>query len=89
MLEKCKIQVDRWHQDVARISRITTDVYLRRLGVFCTAHDMSILGLEWLSDQSITNLLMETISGMEERSWLRQPTPRCLPASGSKVQMMY
>ena len=30
--------VKRWHDNVARGSGVTADVYLRRLGNFCEAH---------------------------------------------------
>jgi len=62
-------EVKRWYQNVARGSRITADVYLRRLGAFCTAHNMSIHGLAELSEHDVANLLMDAISGMEEKGY--------------------
>ena len=62
-------EVKRWYENVARGSRITADVYLRRLGAFCTVHNMSIRGLAELSERDVANLLMDAISGMEERGY--------------------
>jgi len=63
------LEVKRWYDNVARGSKITADVYLRRLGAFCIAHNMSSRGLAELSEQDIANLLMDTISGMEEKGY--------------------
>jgi len=79
-------EVKRWYQNVARGSRITADVYLRRLGSFCNTRNISVSELAGLSEQTAANLLMDVISSMEEhgytggyiesavksvRSWLR------------------
>jgi len=62
-------EVKRWYQNVARGSRITADVYLRRLGAFCIGHNISIRGLAGLGEQEIINLLMDIVSDMEEKGY--------------------
>ena len=62
-------EVKRWYQNVARGSRITADVYLRRLGTFSTSHNISIRKLAEMSEQNITNLLLDVVSDMEEKGY--------------------
>lgn len=47
-------EIRRWHANVARGSRITADVYLRRLGAFYTAHNVSIRRIVELSKQDMS-----------------------------------
>jgi len=44
-------EVKRWHQNVARGSKITADVYLRRLSSFCNARNISVRELAGMSEQ--------------------------------------
>jgi len=62
-------EVKRWYQNVARGSRITADVYLRRLGSFCNTRNISVSELAGMSKQAAANLLMDVISGMEEQGY--------------------
>ncbi|EMR73546.1 phage integrase family protein [Thaumarchaeota archaeon SCGC AB-539-E09] len=59
--------VKRWYENIARGSRVTADVYLRRLGNFCNQNDMTPLNLLSRSEEEIYNLLLDTVSTMEER----------------------
>ena len=62
-------EVKRWYQNVARGSRITADVYLRRLGSFCNTRNISVSELAVMSKQAAANLLMDVISSMEEQGY--------------------
>ena len=54
--------VRRWHENVARGSEVTGDVYLRRLGNFCEAHNLSPKKLAGMSDTRLRNMLMDFVS---------------------------
>lgn len=58
-------QVRRWYENVARGSKITADVYLRRLGAFCEGKKIAPRVLKTLSDRRLYNLLLDTVSEME------------------------
>jgi hypothetical protein len=62
-------EVKRWHQNVARGSRITADVYLRRLGSLCNARHISLDELLKIGERELTNLLMDIVSEMEEQNY--------------------
>jgi hypothetical protein len=63
-------QIRRWYDNVARGSRVTADVYLRRLGSICTLRSTTPIDLagrgkddeEWLS-----NFLMDLVSELESQ----------------------
>ena len=60
--------ISRWHTNLARGSKITADVYLRRLGKFCEMHDMTPTVLKDLAIKDIktaTDLLEDHITTME------------------------
>ena len=60
--------VNRWHSNLARGSRITADVYLGRLGKFCETHQMTPTALKDLAIKDIkaaTDLLEDHITTME------------------------
>jgi len=58
--------VRRWHENVARGSEVTGDVYLRRLGNFCEAHNLSPKKLAGMSDTRLRNMLMDFVSEAEK-----------------------
>jgi predicted nucleic acid-binding OB-fold protein len=62
-------EVKRWHQIVTRGSRITADVYLRRLEALCNARRISLHELLKTSEQELTDLLMDIVSEMEEQGY--------------------
>ena len=61
--------VKRWYQNVARGSRITADVYLRRLGFFCLSHKLSFEDLLSMREQDLKNMLLDYITMMEEKGY--------------------
>jgi hypothetical protein len=63
------LEVKRWYGNVARGSRITADVYLRRLGAFCVTQGISPGRLVEMGERSVTDLLMDAVSEMEEHGY--------------------
>ena len=61
------VDVRRWYENVARGSRVTADVYLRRLGAFCQYFGKSPKDLLGLSEAELYNLLLDYVSMMEGR----------------------
>jgi len=59
--------VKRWYDNVARGSRVTADVYLRRLGNFCNSLGITPNGLLSLKEGEIYNMLLDTVSKMERK----------------------
>jgi len=59
------VDVRRWFGTVARGSRVTADVYLRRLGAFCQSFGRSPKDLLGMSETELYNLLLDYISMME------------------------
>ena len=60
--------VKRWHGNLARGSKITADVYLRRLGKFCETHHTTPIALKDLAVKDIktaTDLLEDHVTMME------------------------
>ena len=60
--------VKRWHGNLARGSKITADVYLRRLGKFCETHHTTPIALKDLAVKDIktaTDLLEDHVAAME------------------------
>jgi hypothetical protein len=54
--------VKNWHDNVARGSRVTADVYPTRLGAFCGAHKKAPEKLISLTDDALHNLLLDFVS---------------------------
>ncbi|MEM2868788.1 MAG: site-specific integrase, partial [Candidatus Bathyarchaeia archaeon] len=50
--------VKRWYRNVARGSEVTADVYLRRLGSFCSAYNLTPSSLASMSDAELYNLIL-------------------------------
>lgn len=50
---------------MARGSKVTADLYLRRLGSFCVTHSLTPKDLVSMSSGQVTDLLMDTVTAME------------------------
>ncbi len=62
----------RWHNNLARGSKLTADVRLRRVANFCKIHDMTPSDLANLAQRDLraaTNLLEDHITWMEEKHY--------------------
>jgi hypothetical protein len=57
--------ISRWYSNVARGSRVTADVYLRRLGNFCGRFHVTPLGLASMGDDELYNLMLDAITTLE------------------------
>jgi len=57
--------VRRWYRNVARGSEVTADVYLRRLGSFCSAYNLTPSSLASMSDAELYNLILDFVSSKE------------------------
>ena len=64
------VDVRRWYENVARGSRVTADVYLRRLGAFCQYFGKSPKDLLSMDETELYNLLLDYVSMMEGRGML-------------------
>ena len=60
------VDVSRWYRNVARGSQVTADVYLRRLGAFCSHFGLTPKRLISLDRDEIYNLLLDYVSDLEE-----------------------
>jgi len=63
------VAVKRWYDNVARGSKVTADLYLRRLGSFCMTHDTSPRSLLKMDDEQTRNLLMDFVTDMEKKGY--------------------
>jgi len=61
------VDIRRWYENVGRGSKVTADVYLRRLGNFCEAHGLTPRELAAKSEKRIYDLLMDHVSSEEKR----------------------
>jgi len=59
--------VTRWYDNTARGSRVTADVYLRRLGSFCDHHKITPKKLVKMEQKERFNLLLDFVSMMEKK----------------------
>jgi len=59
--------VQRWYKNAARGSRVTADVYLRRLGGFCADHGMTPKELAAMRQRQLEDLLLDSVSELEGR----------------------
>jgi integrase len=59
--------IKRWYDNLARGSRVTADVYKRRLGSFSETQGIKPKELLDLSDRDISNLLMDFVSWSEKQ----------------------
>jgi len=61
--------VKRWHDNLARGSQGTADVYLRRVGSFCKEFKITPKKLASLSELEIYNLMLDHVSSMEKSGY--------------------
>jgi len=59
--------VKRWYDNTARGSRVTADVYLRRLGSFCDGHKVTPKKLVKMDQKERFDLLLDFVSMMEKK----------------------
>ena len=59
------VDVKRWHDNVARGSPVTADVYLRRLGAFCQHLKITPKDLVSFDESELYNMILDYISFME------------------------
>jgi hypothetical protein len=59
--------VQRWYDNTARGSRVTADVYLRRLGSFCDGHKITPKKLVKMYQKERFDLLLDFVSMMEKK----------------------
>jgi hypothetical protein len=57
--------VKRWYNNVSRGSRVTADVYLRRVGSFCQKFKTTPKRLAAMSDLELYNLMLDYVTSME------------------------
>jgi len=61
--------VNRWYSNVARGSKITADICLRRLGAFCAEYGLTPKQMVQLSDKAVTDLLLDAAGKFEDRGF--------------------
>ncbi|MEM2615021.1 MAG: site-specific integrase [Nitrososphaerota archaeon] len=59
------VDVRRWYENVSRGSRVTADVYLRRLGSFCEHFNVSPKQLIAMGEGDLYNMLLDYVSFLE------------------------
>jgi hypothetical protein len=57
----------RWYDNMARGSRVTADVYLRRLGKFCERNGLTPKKLAVMKKRKLENLLLDFVSDAEKK----------------------
>ncbi len=58
-------RIRRWYENVARGSKYTADVYLRRLGRYCNEHRLTPHQLAATDQEALNNLILDTVTAME------------------------
>ena len=61
--------VNRWYRNVARGSRITADVCLRRLGAYCAEFGVTPRRLVEFGDKELTRHVLEAVGKLEDRGF--------------------
>jgi site-specific recombinase XerD len=61
--------VKRWYENVSRGSKITADVYLRRLGNLCETNNTTPAELSKLDEKRIYELMLDMVSDMEKKNF--------------------
>lgn len=59
--------IERWHANLARGSRVTADVYLRRLENVCRKFDVTPKVLASMSEDELYDFMLDLVSSMEDR----------------------
>ena len=67
LLENAKIR--RWYENISRGSRVTADVYLRRLGYFCNRFKLSPERMLDLDDEKLQDFLSDAITNLEKENY--------------------
>lgn len=62
-----EVNVKRWYENVARGSKVTADVYLRRLGAFCKHFLVSPNQFASMQEDQVYNMLLDYVSHLEGR----------------------
>lgn len=73
-------EIERWYNNVARGSKVTADVYLRRLGSFCKNYKIAPEELVKLSEKKLYNMLLDVVTEMEKRGYAGGYIESCLKA---------
>ena len=63
--------IRRWYENVARGSKVTADVYLRRLGGTCKQLNLTPQKLLTLSDRGLAAVLTDFVSKLECEEYQR------------------
>ncbi len=79
-------QITRWYDNVARGSRITADVYLRRFGSVLEEKNLSPQDILKLGQGDLFNLLLDLISKMEKDGYAGSYTQSVVKAVKSWLQ---
>ena len=61
--------VKRWYRNLARGSKVTADVSLRRLGLFCLKKDIKPRQLIELGEEKATRLILDTVDEFEAKGY--------------------
>jgi hypothetical protein len=72
--------VRRWYENVARGSRVTADVYLRRLGWTCRRLKLEPLGLIGLKDKDLAAVVLDFTSDLEREGRAGSYIKSCMKA---------
>ena len=60
-------EIARWYGDVSRGSKITADVYMRRLGAFCESTKKDPLKLLRMKDKTLADFITDYVSDQEKK----------------------
>jgi hypothetical protein len=74
------VDVRRWYENVARGSKVTADVYLRRLGWTCKRLNLEPKGLLVLSDKDLAAVLSDFVSCLEREGRTGSYIKSCMKA---------
>jgi len=72
--------VRRWYENVARGSRVTADVYLRRLGATCKCLNLKPKDFLEMSEKELGMLLADFVSGLEREGKAGSYIKSCMKA---------
>ena len=82
------VDVGRWYDNVARGSRVTADVYLRRLGSFCEHFNVSPKQLIAMGEGDLYNMLLDYVSFLEGNGCAGSYIESALKAVKSRLSQM-
>jgi integrase len=74
------VDVRRWYENVARGSRVTADVYLRRLGSACKSLNLKPKDLLGMSEKALGMLLADFVSRLEREGKAGSYIKSCMKA---------